>query len=128
MDKIDSTPDNLDGKYLGTISADFVKVSDILKEGSYQMRTREISKHPVFVISKTDVAIGQIIIAKQQQDLNWHYHISMIEEFLQRNLISTEGAAAFIEAYKNPDEFCCLFVVDGGNTNFIFIPYPEEGQ
>ena len=29
----------LSGKYLGTITKDFVKVSDILKEASYQVRS-----------------------------------------------------------------------------------------
>ena len=32
----------------------------------------------------------------------------------------------FKEIYKDPDEFCCLFVIDKDFTNFIFIPYPED--
>ena len=27
---------------------------------------------------------------------------------------------------KDPDEFCCLFVVDQQFTNFVFIPFPED--
>jgi len=126
MERIDSTPDNLSGKYLGTITEDFIKVAEILREGSYQMRTRNISKYPIFVISKSEVAIGQVIIAKQTRNVNWHYHVSMMEEFVQRELISSNSTDSFINAYKNPDEFCCLFVVDESGTNFVFIPYPEE--
>ncbi len=35
----------LDGKYLGTISQDFVIVSDTLKEASYQIRKRKFSEY-----------------------------------------------------------------------------------
>jgi hypothetical protein len=38
----------LDGKYLGTISQDFVKVADTIKEASYQIRKRGFSKYPSF--------------------------------------------------------------------------------
>ena len=32
----------------------------------------------------------------------------------------------FKRNYKDPDEFCCLFVIDNDFTNFVFIPYPED--
>jgi hypothetical protein len=41
-------------------------------------------------------------------------------------LIATEKEEGFIAAYKDPDEFCCLFVVDKEFTSFVFIPYPED--
>ena len=37
-----------------------------------------------------------------------------------------EKVESFVEAYKDPDEFCCLFVVDKEFTRFVFIPYPED--
>ena len=54
----------LNGKYLGTITSDFVKISDLLED--------------------------------------------------------------FKMAYKDPDEFCCLFVMDGAFTRFVYIPYPND--
>jgi hypothetical protein len=41
----------LSGKYLGTITKDFAVVSDTLKEASYQIRKRDISKYPIFVFA-----------------------------------------------------------------------------
>ena len=32
------------------------------------------------------------------------------------------------ENFKDIEEFACLFVVDGQFTNFVFIPFPEEGS
>ncbi len=114
----------LNGKYLGTITQDFIKVSKILQEASYQMRVRNISNYPIFPIAKINIPIGQIVISKIDRDLAWNYSISFLDEFIQRKLIAEDEI--FIANYKNPDEFCCLFVVDEAFTNFVFVPYPED--
>ena len=116
----------LNGKYLGTITSDFSKVSDNLKEASYQIRSRGFSKFPIFPISRTEIPIGQPLIKSQEMDNEWHYNASFLDEFLQRNLVEKDREKAFEEAYKDPDDFCCLFVVDQDFTNFIFVPYPED--
>lgn len=115
----------LSGKYLGTISQDFVKVSDTLKEASYQIRTSGF-EYPIFVICKDRQPIGQLMIDQIQNGTDWNYYASFLDEFLQRGLIMKDKLQAFEEAYKNPDEFCCLFVVDQQFTNFVFIPFPED--
>ena len=114
----------LNGKYLGTISKDFVVVSDTLKEAAYQVKKRGFSEYPIFPISKVETPIGQLLIDKKELALDWNYYITYLDEFLQRKLIENE--TEFKAAYKDPDEFCCLFVVDEEFTNFLFIPYPEE--
>lgn len=114
----------LSGKYLGTISKDFVKVADTLKEASYQIRKRGFSEYPVFPVCKRDQPIGQLLIDQQMLHTDWNYYATYLDEFLQRGLI--ENAEEFKAAYKDPEEFCCLFVVDTEFTNFVFIPYPED--
>ena len=116
----------LSGKYLGTITNDFIKVSDNLKEASYQIRDRGFSDYPIFAISKIDLLIGQSLIKKNEQDNIWNYNASFLDEFVQRNLVDPENEKTFIEAFKDPDEFCCLFVIDKDFANFVFIPYPED--
>lgn len=116
----------LNGRYLGTISRDFVKLAETLKEASYQMRVRKISDYPVFPISKVDIPLGKLLIGGVEGNIEWNYYISFIEEFIQRKLVSEDRLEEFKLAYKNPDEFCCLFVVDYEFTNFLFIPYPED--
>jgi len=116
----------LDGRYLGTITNDFVKVSDTIKEASYQIRKREISAYPIFVMCKEETPIGQILIGKTEASNVWNYSASFLDEFLQRQLIAADKEEEFRVAYREPDEFCCLFVVDVKLTGFIFIPYPED--
>jgi hypothetical protein len=114
----------LNGKYLGTISRDFVKVADTIKEASYQVRKRGFSDFPIFPICQEQQPIGQLLINHSILHTEWDYYITYLDEFVQRGLV--ENPDEFKAAYKDPDEFCCLFVVDKEFTNFVFIPYPED--
>ena len=114
------------GKYLGSITADFVHVAKILQEASYQIRIRKISDYPIFPISKEGLPVGQVLIEKSTKNLSWNYNISFLEEFEQRELVTESDG--FKAVYKKADDFCCLFVVDKEFTNFVFVPYPEEEE
>ena len=114
----------LNPKYLGTISSDFIKVADNLKEAAYQIKKRGFSDFPIFPVSKLVIPIGQMLYEVGYAENEWNYYASMLEEFQQREMI--EAGDEFKEAFKNPEEYCCLFVVDEEFTNFVFIPYPDE--
>ena len=115
----------LNGKYLGTISQDFVKVCDTLKEASYQIRKVGF-EFPIFPISKEELPIGQILIPKESMHLEWNYHASFLNEFVQRELVGADKEEEFKKNYRDPDEFCCLFVVDEAFASFVYIPFPED--
>ena len=115
---------DLNPKFLGKISSDFIKVSDHLKEASYQIRQRNFSKFPVFIISKEIIPLGSLLYEKNHANNEWTYNASFAEEFVECKLI--ENMEDFITIYKDPDEFCCLFVLHPDFTNFTFIPYPED--
>jgi hypothetical protein len=117
----------LSGKYLGTITQDFAVVADSLKEASYQIRKRGFSDYPIFPIAKYDeIPIGQLLVDRHEVASKWNYNASFLEEFVKRDIIADDKQDDFKKAYKDPDEFCCLFVVDGEFTRFLFIPYPED--
>ncbi|MCB0487844.1 MAG: hypothetical protein KDC99_05180 [Cyclobacteriaceae bacterium] len=122
---MNSNDPELDGKYLGTISKDFVKVADTLKESSYQIRKAGF-EFPIFAIAKDSISIGQLLLGKDDLGLDWNYYASYLEEFVQRELIATEREDVFKGNYKDPDEYCCLFVVDREFTKFVYIPYPVD--
>jgi hypothetical protein len=115
----------LSGKYLGTISEDFVRVADALKEASYQLR-KEGFDFPIFPICKEVQPIGQLLYDRATSHTGWNYYASFLDEFVQRGLVEKDKESSFTEVYKNPDEYCCLFVIDEQFTNFVFIPYPED--
>ena len=115
----------LNGKYLGTISQDFVKVADTLKEASYQIRKAGF-EFPIFPITKEQLPIGQVLIPGAALNLEWNYYASFLDEFIQRELVAPDKEEEFKSAYKDPDESCCLFVVDDGFASFVYIPFPED--
>ncbi|MFB9864668.1 hypothetical protein [Rufibacter immobilis] len=116
----------LNGKYLGTITKDFVQVSDTLKEASYQIRKRGISNYPIFVFSRDVTKIGGLLIGAQERDLEWNINASYLEDFVNRQLVAPDKVEEFEQAYRDADEYCCLFVVDRDFMNFVFVPYPED--
>lgn len=121
-----SNDPELSGKYLGTVSQDFIKVADNIKEASYQIRKRGFSDFPIFIISKSEIAIGQLLYNKKEVGTEWNYFVTYLDEFVERKIIEKDKVDNFKTTYKNPEEFCCLFVVDGEFTKFVFIPYPED--
>ena len=116
----------LNGKYLGTITKDFAKVSDILSEGSYMMRSRKISDFPIFPVSKSYLPVGEMIISGPDAGLDRSFYVSYLDEFIQAKIIPEENIDLFKASYKDPDDFCCLFVVDDQFTGFLYVPYPED--
>ncbi|MCK5105894.1 MAG: hypothetical protein KAR17_23890, partial [Cyclobacteriaceae bacterium] len=111
---------------LGRVTQDFIKVADHIKEASYQIRKRGFSDFPIFIISKAEIPLGQLLYKKDEVGTNWNYFVTYLDEFVQRKIIEKEKVEDFKKTYKNPDEFCCLFVIDGEFTKFVFIPYPED--
>jgi hypothetical protein len=122
----DANSPEIDKALMGKVSSDFVKVSDHLKEASYQIRKREFSECPIFVVSTQKIEIGAPLF--QQGDLNsiYNYNASYLEEFVTRTMIGEESIELFKENYRNADEYCCLFVIDGGFAGFIFLPFPID--
>ena len=112
---------------LGQVSEDFIKVADNLKEASYQIRKRGFSDFPVFVATLQTVVVGQVLFrAGELNENQFVYKASMLEEFVQVNLIGEESIVLFKENYRNADEYCCLFVVKDDFAGFIFVPFPED--
>lgn len=122
----DANSPDVDRKVLGIVSSDFIKVSDHLKEASYQIRKRGFSEFPIFVLARNEVAVGQILFAKNDFETQYDYKASFLQEFMERGLVSEESVVFFKEHYRNADEYCCLFVLEGEFANFVFMPYPED--
>jgi hypothetical protein len=122
----DANSPELNRKIMGLVSEDFIKVSDQLKEASYQIRKRGFSENPIFVLTYTQVELGALLIDAEELKNRYSYRASYMQEFVNRKLIGEESVAAFQENYKNPDEYCCLFALIGDFSGFIYVPYPED--
>lgn len=122
----DANSPDLDKRQLGLITEDFLKVCDNLKEASYQIKSRKFSEFPVFVATVSEVPVGNTLFYKEDFNTRYEYKASFFEEFLERDIIGKESGELFIENYKDPEEYCCLFVMDGKFASFVYIPFPED--
>ena len=75
------------GKYLGTISTDFVKICDRIKEMSYLIRQQSFYLYPVFPMAKTEISLGQLLIEKDELENQWHYYAAYWELLVQSQLV-----------------------------------------
>lgn len=126
---MENDPDlQVKARFLGSISEDFAKISDTLKEASFQVRKRNFSEYPIIPVSKEEISIGSVLIEAKKQKMQWNFSLSFMEELVQRGLMDAQKVKEFKEIYKNPDEFCCLLVVSPEFVNYIFIPYPIDDE
>lgn len=122
----DANSPELDKKIMGFIAQDFVIVADQLKEASYQIRKRGFSENPIFVVTRTPVEVGQLLFSRTDFKTQFDYKASFLDEFVQRKLVGEESIELFKENYKNPEEYCCLFVIENEFAGFVFVPFPED--
>ncbi len=122
----DANSPELDKKLLGRVSEDFIKVADHLKEASYQIRSRKFSSFPIFVLATDAVSVGTVLFTNVDFKTLYHFSASFLEEFIERNLIGEESIELYKEHYKNPEEYCCLFVIENDFAGFVYLPYPED--
>ncbi|MDP5171706.1 MAG: hypothetical protein NWR72_15775 [Bacteroidia bacterium] len=108
---------------LESIRNDVDRIGEQLKEIALQVINDRISSFPVFVASHEHHNIGRPIFDPDRSTLNWNFHASLLEEFIQKELIRKDRVMAFQKAYQDPEVRACIFVFTPDMAQFIFVPY-----
>ncbi len=114
--------------YLNSLQLDFNLFKDSLKEVSDDMISEEFTQYPIFVAHQSEVKIGEIILDREELQSNFTFQASTFEEFVERKIIETQNKQRFIKAYKNPAEFCCIFLVTEYGAQYVFVPYLSSNK
>ncbi|MBP6619556.1 MAG: hypothetical protein KA188_04830 [Leadbetterella sp.] len=122
----DANSPEINQKLMGKVSSDFIKVSEHLKEASYQIIKRKFSENPIFILTENPIEIGASLFQQNDFKTTYEYRASFLEEFISRNMIGEESIEFFKENYKDPEEYCCLFVIDQAFAGFIYLPFPND--
>ena len=80
-------------------------------------------KYPIFIAHQHEAKIGELIIDKDEFSTDWNIHASTLEEFIEKGIINAEKKEFFIQNYKEPNKFICVFVMVPEGANFVFYPY-----
>ncbi len=119
---------NLDEEIYKSLHDDLEICRDYIRQISLGMIKGEVTKYPIFVATRgeNDVDIGLPIVNRADFDISWNFNASHLEEFVSKGVVVRDKANDFIKAYKNPQEYMCVFVAEEEAMSFVFMPYERN--
>jgi hypothetical protein len=106
-----------------SLRRDLKMFSESLYEVAVEIMVEGLSKYPIFIAHQHDLKLGELILDRVELNTDWSIHASTLEEFIERGVVKPELKTRFIENYKDPKDFMCVFVVVPEGANFVFVPY-----
>ncbi|MEM7370072.1 MAG: hypothetical protein AAF587_15810 [Bacteroidota bacterium] len=82
-----------------------------------------ISEYPIFVAAQKILDIGKLIFDPETANLNWYFFASMLEDFINRDIIQRSKVKEFQDAYGDPLEKACILVLTEESMQIVFVPY-----
>jgi hypothetical protein len=113
---------------LEAIRSDIRIIGSTMRAFSRHVIEEEISEYPVYVAYQDAVSIGKPFLSKENDHLNWHYNVSILEEFVKRGVVEKEKLDDFLETFGDPEERACIFVILPEQGGFVFVPYDIEDE
>ena len=111
-----------DVEKLMLIEKDIESFKLILAKAVEEILNQEISKYPIFVLHRQEIALGVQLIEREKHNTSWSINASTLEEFAVKNLIVESKIDEFRNTYKNPETHFCIFVLSDIGAQFLFIP------
>ncbi|WP_342646205.1 hypothetical protein [Mucilaginibacter sp. CSA2-8R] len=111
---------------LRSLEIDLRLYSESIREIAVEIMVEGLSGYPIFVAHQHEVKLGEMILDKEELNTDWNIHASTLEEFVEKGIIKQELKQRFIDNYKNPHEFMCVFTIVPEGANFVFFPYGRE--
>ncbi|POY39337.1 hypothetical protein C3K47_02225 [Solitalea longa] len=108
---------------LVTLEKDLSIYNEAIHEVAIDIMEAKLSDFPIFVAHQHEVSLGQTILNRNELKTSWNINASTLEEFTEKNIIAKERQEYFVNNFKDPKTFMCLFVVVPEGANFVFYPY-----
>ncbi len=106
-----------------SVQEDLSIYNDYMKQIVEEVLNSEVSKYPIFVVCKTHVELGKLLLDRDEMATNWSLRISTLEEFSLKQVILNEKLEEFKETYKDPLNTACVLVVEEEVANYVFRDY-----
>ena len=126
LGNLNSNPENKGDSPLKSLEADLKLYNESIREVAVEIMVEGLSAYPIFVAHQHEVKLGELILDRHELNTEWTIQASTLEEFLERGVINKMLKQRFIDSYKNPHHFMCLFVIVPEGANFVFHPYKEN--
>jgi hypothetical protein len=109
-----------------SLQRDLKVFSESIREVAVEIIVEGVSRYPIFIAHQHELKLGEVILDRNELNSDWTIHASTLEEFVERGVIKSELKKRFIDTYKDPKDFMCVFVVVPEGANFVFVPYAKE--
>jgi hypothetical protein len=129
MEREELLNENNDGKKqspLLSLETDLRFFNESIKEVAIEIMVEGLSAYPIFIAHQHDITLGEVILDRHDINSEWSIHASTLEEFIERGVIKKELKQRFIDSYKNPHDYMCVFAVVPEGANFVFFPYVKD--
>ncbi len=114
--KMDKTPQ------FKNLERELLPYKEALRQAAEVIVDQDVSNYPVFVVHQNSIDIGINIVDGEQVQGKWSVNASTLEEFVAKQVIAQEKLEDFKMLYKTHPGDLCLFVLEGSEANFIFLP------
>ena len=94
----------------------------IMGKASETIMDQEVSNYPIFVVNKTSIPVGIPLVTEPIKPAGWLINASSLEEFIAKQIISSDKLADFKQVYGDPKKRFCLFVIADFGATFVFLP------
>ncbi len=108
-----------------SLERDLKLFKESIHEVAVEIMMEGLSSYPIFIAHQHELKLGEVILDRNDLNSEWSIHASTIEEFTERGVIKPELKDRFINSYKNPNDFMCVFVVVPEGANFVYVPYAK---
>ena len=108
---------------LVSLEPDLKLFNESIREVAIEIMVEGLSSYPIFIAHQHDLKLGELILDRRDLNTEWSIHASTMEEFLEKGIIKEILKERFLQSYKNPHDFMCVFVVVPEGANFIYYPY-----
>jgi hypothetical protein len=96
---------------------------NLLSEATDRVLDQEVTKYPIFIAHKTELAIGLPLVDRDDIEGGiWSINVSSLEEFNTKQVIPNNKVEDFKEVYKDPEDWICIFYIGEMGQNFLFLP------
>jgi hypothetical protein len=108
-----------------SLERDLKFFNDSIREVAIEIMVEGLSRYPIFIAHQHELNLGELILDRHDLNTEWSIHASTLEEFVEKGVIKEVLKERFIQSYKNPNDFMCVFVVVPEGANFVYYPYPK---
>jgi hypothetical protein len=108
---------------LELLKDDLAFYNDMLKEVSADILHEGFSKYPIFIAHQEPIKIGDMIIDATEYSRSFNISATVLEDLLEKNIVTKEREESFKAAFKDASQFMCVLLVTDKGANFVFVSF-----